>query len=69
MRDEKYFQIKKETLEQLAQKQMEEMNEELLHLMGLPDGGDHLHKDQQTYADLFSGVPYIPEDDNDRPKR
>ncbi|GIM47254.1 hypothetical protein DNHGIG_28030 [Collibacillus ludicampi] len=69
MRNEKYFQIKKDTLEQLAQKQMEEMNEELLHLMGLPDKSNHLHEDQQTFADLFSSVPYIPKKDNDRPER
>jgi hypothetical protein len=55
----KDFPIRKETLEQLAQKQIEEINEQLNHSTGQssPKDDPGLPLNQTTAADLFSDIP------------
>lgn len=55
----RHFQIKRETLEQLAQKQLEEMGEVMAvreEASGLQDDPG-LPQNKTTTADLFSGIP------------
>lgn len=69
---QKDFPIRKETLEQLAQKQIEEINEQLSsdqldHSTGQssPKDDPGLPLNRTTSADLFSGMPSeIPPDES-----
>ncbi|WP_018130380.1 hypothetical protein [Effusibacillus pohliae] len=55
----KALSIDKRMPEQLAQKQMEEMDEELTHLSGVPGPHDTpgLPENKKSTADLFSAFP------------
>lgn len=57
--ENKHFHIKRETLEQLAQKQLEEIEEEMAVSEAAPSRQDDpgVPQNKTTTADLFSGIP------------